>query len=66
MKEHHPSVHHGKWAAASRSRDYTPGPQTLSKSSMETRITDVESKLTQLDGKMDKVIDALARIEATR
>ena len=31
---------------------------------METRVGDVESKLIQLDRKMDKVITALGRIEA--
>ena len=32
---------------------------------MEARIGNMESKLTEVDEKIDRVMDALARIEAT-
>lgn len=63
MRNHHPLLHHhghGRWAIAARG--YTLG--TTPKTSVETRVDDMELNLSQVNDKMDKVMAALERIEA--
>ena len=63
MKNHHPLMHHhshGRWATLARG--YTLGAPK--KESVDTRVDDIELKVTEMDRKMDKVVAALERIEA--
>ena len=58
MSQHHPKIHRKQWKRTFETLQEEDG------ASIEMRVGDIELKVTEIDAKIDKVMDALARIEA--